>query len=64
MLKEKHEKSCECSYCKEHKNFGVGSIGLVLPRDKSWNSWRKVFFIGKKYNYYLRWTWGNKNRPK
>jgi len=56
MLNEKHEKGCLCSYCQDLKDHGKGSFGFWSPINKSWNSWRILWFVGENFNYYLRWT--------
>jgi hypothetical protein len=52
MLFERHTNRCSCSYCMGLKK----KIGLWLPEDKSWNSWRVIYFKLFGYNFYLRWT--------
>jgi hypothetical protein len=63
VLFEKHDNKCTCSYCREpiYKSIGsnyhvFGLFGLCLPKNKSWNSWRVIFFKFFGSNYYLRWT--------
>lgn len=56
ILKEKHNWYCQCSYCKSLFNNGFGSFGFWSPIDKKWNSWRVLWFMKSKYNYYIRWT--------
>lgn len=64
LLLEKHQKNCSCSYCStpgllNHRGKNINFFGLFwfcLPEDRSWNSWRVVFWKKKGYNYYLRWT--------
>ncbi len=61
FLFEKHQRaSCECSYCQEHRNNGIGSFGFTSPQDKSWNSWRIIYWVTFSHWNYIRWTWGSK----
>jgi len=56
VVLEKHEKYCQCSYCESEKNANK-KIRIVLPKNKSRNSWRRISYRLKGGQYmYLRWT--------
>jgi hypothetical protein len=46
-----HTHKCSCSYCQEFKE----GLHLVLPQDKSWNSWRILYFKTRMRMICLRW---------
>ena len=50
------ECKCICSYCKDLENHAEYSFGFWTPKDKSYNSWWVLWFVGKQNNYYLRFT--------
>ena len=52
---EKHSLSCPCSYCEPRRWKPRFSWGVSLPENKSWNSWRMVWAIGREWRYYVRW---------
>ena len=67
ILKEKHERDVElgmCSHCKSLKISGRFSFGFWVPQCKSFNSWWTAWIVGKKHNYYLRFTLPFLKRPK
>lgn len=60
VLFERHKIPCTCSYCRgEH-----GRWPLWLPKNKSWNAWRVIYFRSFKSRFYLRWTLPGKGRPR
>lgn len=66
VLREFHVIRCSCSICDSLKNVGVGGWGFLAPIDKSWNAWRRLFWIGTYGIYYVRWTgfWKRKQAAK
>jgi hypothetical protein len=52
ILYEHHKLNCKCSYCKNFKN----TAGISLPEDKSWNSWRVLYWRRNGYLHNVRWT--------
>ncbi len=52
---EWHTTVCCCSYCRTQKRV----IGLWLPQNKSWNSWRVLFLQCGAGTLYFRWTLPN-----
>ena len=57
ILFEKHNiKDCWCNYCAGLRDRIGLPFGFWSPKDKSWNSWRILWFKGSKNAYYIRWT--------
>ena len=58
FLKEKHYKICKCNYCKPLSTYGYHTFGFTSPVTKKHNGWRKLFYVAKDSNHYIRFTIG------
>lgn len=56
VLREFHASPCACSICRRFENAGHRSFGLIAPQDKTWNAWRRLFYVSKTGICYWRWT--------
>ena len=64
ILLESHERFlkwfplgyCSCNHCNKLAPLPKYSFGFWIPESKTWNAWWTFYFVGKRNNYYLRFT--------